>query len=143
VFVTVSASDEQCRKAIGDFWKNCKSANPFNQRDDRPVLVAKKIWPFLCVLHVISLDLHTSTSQTEAHIKTLLALKSTATNPLAGAATTWNALLVLVSAAAAEARALRRSDLPPELLADYDPAPHRNRWPAGSPDDSMNDLGRR
>jgi hypothetical protein len=180
---TVSASDEQCQKAIGDFWKDYTRANPFNQNDDRLVLVtlrgtnvlldhfsglldaaraaasaneferrlslkgfisrksikqcddirqiisdvdgrpigAKEIWPFLRVLHVISLDLHTSTSQTEAHIKTLLAMKSTATNPVAVAATTWNALLALASIAAPGARALRRSDLAPELLADHDP----------------------
>src|SRR5699024_1472487 len=37
---------------------------------------AEDLWPFLSVLHVLSLDLHTSTRQTEGHIKTLLALKS-------------------------------------------------------------------
>jgi hypothetical protein len=33
------------------------------------------IWPFLRVLDVVSLDLHTSTRQNEAHIRSLLALR--------------------------------------------------------------------
>ena len=134
---TVSAADDECKKAIGDFWKDFKKADPFNPQHDRLVLVtlrgtntllenfvglldcargaaagdefqrrlslagflsqksvhqcnelchivsalegtpviAKDLWPLLRLLHVLSLDLHTSTRQTEAHIKTLLALK--------------------------------------------------------------------
>jgi hypothetical protein len=36
-------------------------------------VTAADLWPFLRVLHVLSLDLHSSTRQTEAHIKSLLA----------------------------------------------------------------------
>lgn len=144
---TISAADDECKKAIGDFWKDFKEADPFNPQHDRFVLVtlrgtntllenfvglldcargaadgeeferrlslggfiskksvhqcndlceivstlegtpvtAKALWPFLCVLHVLSLDLHTSTRQTEAQVKTLLALKSTDPDPVAGA----------------------------------------------------------
>ncbi len=40
--------------------------------DGQPVRAAD-IWPFLRALHVLSLDLHTSTRQTEAQIKSMLA----------------------------------------------------------------------
>jgi hypothetical protein len=35
---TISAADEECKKAIGDFWKDFKKADPFNpeQRSPRP-----------------------------------------------------------------------------------------------------------
>ena len=132
----ISAADEQCSKATGDFWRDFTSAGgPFSSETDRFALVtlrgtnnllehfdglltcartardgeefaqrlatkgliSKKaihccselraivgaiekrnvaeaeIWSFLRCLHVLSLDLHTSTRQTEAAIKTLLA----------------------------------------------------------------------
>ncbi len=43
-----------------------------SELEGHPVTAAG-IWPFLRVLHVLSLDLDTSTRQTEAHIKSLLA----------------------------------------------------------------------
>lgn len=36
---TISAADEECKKAIGDFWKDFKKADPFNPEHDRLVLV--------------------------------------------------------------------------------------------------------
>ena len=36
---TVSAADDECKKAIGDFWKDFKEADPFNPQHDRFVLV--------------------------------------------------------------------------------------------------------
>ena len=36
---TISAADEECKKAIGDFWKDFKKADPFNPQHDRFVLV--------------------------------------------------------------------------------------------------------
>lgn len=158
---TISSANDECKKAIGDFWKDFKRADPFDPQHDRFVLVtlrgtdtllanfvglldcargaadgedfqrrltlngfiskksvhqcnelcnivsglegtpfvAKDLWPFLCLLHVLSLDLHTSTSQTEAHIKTLLALKSTDPDPVAGATSGWDSLLALASEA--------------------------------------------
>lgn len=178
---TISAADDECKKAIGDFWKDFKDADPFNVQHDRFVLVtlrgtntllenfvglldcargaadgkefenrlsldgfiskksvhqcnelckivsklegisvtAKELWPFLRVLHVLSLDLHTSTHQTEAHIKTLLALKSIDPDPVASAKVTWDALLTLASEAGPAARSLKRADLPAALVQAY------------------------
>ncbi len=178
---TVSAADDECKKAIGDFWKDFKKADPFNPQHDRLVLVtlrgtntllenfvglldcargaadgdefqrrlslegfiskksvhqcnelchivsalegtpviAKDLWPLLRLLHVLSLDLHTSTRQTEAHIKTLLALKSTDPDPVASATSAWDALLAFASEAGPAARSLKRADLPTGLVQAY------------------------
>jgi hypothetical protein len=178
---TISAADDECKKAIGDFWKDFKKAQPFNPQHDRFVLVtlrgtntlldnfvglldctrssadseefqrrlsldgfiskksvhqfnelckivgelegmhitAKEMWPFLRLLHVLSLDLHTSTRQTEAHIRTLLALKSTDQDPSASAKAAWNDLLTFASEAGPGARSLKRTDLPAALIQAY------------------------
>lgn len=178
---TISATDDECKKAIGDFWKDFKKANPFNPQYDRFVLVtlrgtntlledfiglldcargatdgeefqrrlslhgfiskksvhqcdelcrivsvlegtnvfAKDLWPFLCVFHILSLDLHTSTRQTEAQIKTLLALKATDPNPVTSATAAWEALLAFAGEAIPAARSLKRADLPPALIEVY------------------------
>lgn len=178
---TISAADEDCKKAIGDFWNDFKKADPFNPEHDRLVLVtlrgtntllenfvglldcarsaadceefqrrlslngfiskksinqcdvlckivsgleerpvtAKELWPMLRVLHVLSLDLHTSTHQTEAHIKTLLALKSTDADPLGSATAAWESLLARASEAAPAGRSLKRSDLPIALVQAF------------------------
>ncbi len=175
---TVSAADDECTKAIQDFWKDFKSPDRFSPANDRLVLVtlrgtntllehfagllncaraardgaefdtrlttegfisdkaadycvelckiirdlegrdvtAAEIWPFLRVLHVVSLDLHTPTRQTEAHIKSLLALTAREGDPVVIAGATWDAMLALASTAMSEARSLRRADLPQELL---------------------------
>jgi len=178
---TISPTDDECKKAIGDFWKDFKKADPFNPQHDRLVLVtlrgtntllkdfvglldcargaadceeflqrlslngfiskksvdqcaklceivsalegtpvtANDLWPFLRVLHVLSLDLHTTTRQTEAHIKTLLALKSTDPDPIASATAAWDALLTFASEAGPAARSLKRADLPTTLVQAY------------------------
>ena len=81
------------------------------------------IWSFLRLLHVLSLDLHTSTRQTEAQIKNLLA--STVTNKeedaLATADNSWNTLLVVASDAMPKAQSMRRADLPTELRLRHEP----------------------
>ncbi len=187
--LTISAADDECKKAIGDFWRDFKKADPFNPQYDRFVLVtlrgtntllenfsglldcargaadgkefqrrlslngfiskksvsqcnelctivsaledtpvtAENLWPFLCVLHVLSLDLHTSTRQTEAHIKTLLALKSTDSDPLASATAAWNRLLSFTSDANPAARSLKRTDLPDSLVLSYSEVGTRER----------------
>ena len=76
---------------------------------------ASDIWSFLRVLHVLSLDLHTSTRQTEAHIKSLLAHTVTEGDPLSAAGTSWNALLAFASTAIDEACSLGRGALPEEV----------------------------
>lgn len=179
--LTISAADDECKKAVGDFWRDFKKADPFNPQHDRLVLVAlrgtntllenfvglldcargaangeefqrrlsldgfiskksvsqcnelcqivsalegtpvtaKDLWPFLHVLHVLSLDLHTSTRQTEALIKTLLALKSADPGPVVSATAAWDALLSFASEAGPSARSLKRSDLPAALVQSY------------------------
>lgn len=178
---TISAANDECKKVIGDFWRDFKKADPFNPQHDRLVLVtlrgtntllenfvglldcargaadgeefqrrlsldgfiskrsasqcnelcqivsaleetpvtSKDLWPFLRVLHVLSLDLHTTTRQTEAHIKTLLALKSTDQDPIASATAAWDALLTFASEAGPAARGLKRADLPAPLVQAY------------------------
>jgi hypothetical protein len=178
---TISAADDDCRKAMGDFWKDFRHADPFKPQHDRFVLVtlrgtntllenfvglldcargatdgeefhrrlsldgfisrksvhqcnelchiisalegtpviARDLWSFLRVMHVLSLDLHTSTRQTEAHIKTLLALKSTDPDPVASATSGWNALLTFASEAGPAARSLKRADLPAALVEAF------------------------
>lgn len=178
---TISAADDECKKAIGDFWKDFKKADPFNPQHDRLVLVtlrgtgtllkdfvglldcargaadgeeflrrlslngfvskksvdhcaklceivselegtpvtAQDLWPMLRVLHVLSLDLHTTTRQTEAHVKTLLALKSTDPDPVASATAAWDALLTFASEAGPGARGVKRADLPAALVQSY------------------------
>ena len=85
-----------------------------------PVATAD-IWAFLRLLHVLSLDLGTSTRQTEAQIKTLLGHTVTGGKELADADDSWNRLLGVASAAITEARSLSRLDLPTELLRRHDP----------------------
>jgi hypothetical protein len=76
-----------------------------------PVTTAD-IWPLLRALHVLSLDLQSSTCQTEAHIKSLLASTAVEGDPVASAGTSWNELVQEASAAMAASRSLRRTDLP-------------------------------
>lgn len=78
-------------------------------------VTAADIWPFLRVLHVLSLDLDTSTRQTEAHIKSLLAHTATEGDAVGAAVASWNTLLGIASTAMTEARSLRLADLPGEL----------------------------
>lgn len=73
------------------------------------------IWSLLRLLYVLSLDLDTSTRQTEAHIKSLLAYTAIEDDPSAIAAATWNSLLTFASTAMAQAGSLHRADLPTEL----------------------------
>ena len=82
-------------------------------------VTAADIWPFLRLLHVLSLDLDSSTRQTEAHIKSLLAHTATEGDGVGAAGVSWNALLALASTAMSDARSLRRVDLPRELRQSH------------------------
>jgi hypothetical protein len=86
--------------------------------EQRPVMAAD-IWPFLRVLHVLSLDLHTETRQAEAQIKSMLALAATEGDPAASAAASWNDLVLEASTAMGSGRSLRRQDLPAATLARH------------------------
>jgi hypothetical protein len=74
-----------------------------------------EIWAFLRVLYVLSLDLHTGTSQTEAVIKTLLAQTTTDDDRLSLADRTWDALLAVAARGMAEALTFTRDELPEDL----------------------------
>lgn len=78
-------------------------------------VTAAEIWPFLRVLHVLSLDLHSGTRQTEAMIKTLLAHTTSEGDAISSVDASWNALLGLAGDAMPEARSFQYSDLPGDL----------------------------
>lgn len=180
---TVSATDNEFKKAVQDFWKDFKSSQQFSLATDRFALVtlrgtnallehfsglldcsraardgaeferslatpgflsakavqycdeirtiigetegrsvcAAELWPFLRVLHVLSLDLNSATRQTEAMIKTLLAHTTSEQDPLGAAETSWNALLREVGEGMPEARSFRRDDLPEALRQRHSP----------------------
>lgn len=171
---TVSATDDECKKAMQDFWKDYRNSTQFSISVDRFALVTlrgtntllehfsglldcarasndaaefehrlatpgfisaksvkyctdirsiigelegrdvsvSEVWPFLRVLHILSLDLTTSTRQTEAAMKSLLAHTADDQNPLAAAEATWNALLREAIDAMPRARSLHYEDLP-------------------------------
>ena len=181
---TVSASDDECKKAVQDFWQDFKNPEQFSQTSDRFALVTLRgtktlleyfsglldcarasrdgaeferrlstdgfinakavhywgeiqkiireteerdvsvaeIWSFLCVLHVLSLDLNSATGQMEAMIKSLLAHTTTNEQDKVGAAeASWNALLREVGEGMPEARCYRYGDLPEELRQRHTP----------------------
>ena len=72
-------------------------------------------WRFLKVLHILSLDLNTSSAQTEGFIKDLLACASQEPDSIAAAESTWQELLELVSAGMATAKSYKYADLPEAL----------------------------
>jgi conflict system STAND superfamily ATPase len=180
---TVSATDDECKKAVQDFWRDFRNPQQFSLTADRFVLVtlrgtntllehfsglldcsrasrdaadferrlatpgfvsakavqyceelrtiigetegrsvpAGEVWPFLRVLHVLSLDLNSSTRQTEAAIKTLLAYTTGEQDALGAAEASWNTLLREVGDGMPKARSFRRDDLPQGLRQRHSP----------------------
>lgn len=84
-------------------------------------LTTAELWSFLRVLHVLSLDLNTSTGNAESMVKTLLAHTTNGSNPTAAAEDSWNALLATAGEAMGEAKAFRREDLPAQLRERHSP----------------------
>lgn len=82
---------------------------------------AADIWPFLRVLHVLSLDLNSATRQTEAMVKTLLAHTAGDQDAMSVAEATWNDLLREVGEGMPVARSFRREDLPERLRQRHVP----------------------
>lgn len=76
---------------------------------------------FLRFIYLLCWDLNTATAQTEAWVKTLLALTSNQDDPIASATDSWNALLELIGSGSPQAASYRREDLPGELLAKHTP----------------------
>ena len=75
-----------------------------------------EVFPLLKVLHILSLDLATSTRQAEALMKSLLAFTATTQQKDDSASRTWNELIVLSAEGAAGAKAFRRDDLPVQMV---------------------------
>ena len=94
---------------------------------EEKLVTAADIWPFLRALHVLSLDLHSSTRQMEAHIKSMLAFTATDGDPVASADASWNELVVEASTAMVASRSLRRDDLPAATLARHGVIPTNER----------------
>lgn len=82
---------------------------------------AADLWPFLHVVHLLSLDLNTSTRQAEAAIKTLLAHSTHEPDAAGAAEATWNMLLNEVGQGMPTARQFRREDLPDALRQRHSP----------------------
>ena len=82
--------------------------------EGRPFTDAE-IWPLLRCLHVLNLDLQTSTRQIEALIKSLLAHTVEHLDGTGAAEKAWDTLLAIASDGMATARSFRRSDLPDAL----------------------------
>lgn len=79
-------------------------------------LTRSDVFPLLRVLHILSLDLATSTRQAEALMKSLLAFTATTEQKRDAADRTWNELIVLCAEGAAGAGAFQRDDLPSQMV---------------------------
>lgn len=89
-------------------------------------LDAQLYWKFLRVLNVLSFDLGTSTSSTEALVLSLLAhVASGPGDPKAIARATWVRLLEVASEGRQSAKTYRRESLPTDLLEQHEVAPSR------------------
>ena len=76
-------------------------------------------WRFLKAVRLLSLDLTTSTAQTEGFIKHGLALACTESNPIEAAESAWLKLIEFAASAAMGARTIKRQDLPEQLLSQH------------------------
>jgi hypothetical protein len=180
---TISASDQECKDTIGDFWKDFSENSDFSSDNDRlavatlrgtntllgpfatlldcartsrdardfehrlqtpgfvnatvvryfeeiktivseragrPVTI-NDLWPFLKVMNVLSLDLNTSTRQTEAQYKTLLAHTANGADPMGAADATWAALVQEAGEGMTHGKSYLRSDLPQVLRERHSP----------------------
>jgi len=78
-----------------------------------------QVYPLLRATHIISLDLATSTRQSEALMKSLLTFAANTTQKTETAARTWSELVILAAEAATTAKMFRREDLPEKILLEY------------------------
>jgi len=81
--------------------------------------VRATVYPLLKALHIISLDLATSTRQSEALMKSLLTFAAKSTQKTETAARTWSELVILAAEEATNAKMFRREDLPERILLEY------------------------
>ena len=88
--------------------------------EERGVSVSE-VWPFLCVLHVLSLDMSSASGHTESTIKNLLAYTAGVPTESGIASDTWNALLREAGVGMSEARSYQYENLPKELRQRHTP----------------------
>ena len=179
----ISTANEDCVKAILDFWDDFTDSERFNRRVDKLVLIVLRgtdtllsnfnslldcarsapdaakfqerlaaprylsttsrqqaasirsivdkrgpisvedFWEFLKVLHILSFDLNTATSQNEAWIKLLLAQTSKGPEPASLAEASWRELLELVSEGMPRGARFTRDDLPSSLRIRHSEVP--------------------
>ena len=79
-------------------------------------ILTKEVWEFVRVIHVLSLDLATSTRQTEAQMKSMLGQCAAGGDRTDVAGATWDELLRISSESAPAAASFVRSDLPDSLF---------------------------
>ncbi len=94
--------------------KHVKEIRDILEADGTPI-ANDAFWKFLRCLSILSFDLNTSTRQTEASIKSLLAQTAGGPDQIGAAKATWESLLAIVSSAMPGAREFTRDDLPHEL----------------------------
>jgi len=82
---------------------------------------AAQLWPFLRVLHVLSLDLNSSTRQAEAMAKSILAHTTNEQDAIGAADATWRALLELVGDKVPASPSFRIIDLPEDVRRRHSP----------------------
>ena len=79
----------------------------------------EEFWRFLKTVHILFLDLTSSTAQQEAVCKNQLALSKGGSDAMHVAENTWNSLLTISAASKSNARTLSRSDLPNVIRTQY------------------------
>ena len=100
--------------------RNCGSViRSIIEEADSSAPNGKDFWHFLKAVHLLGLDLTTSTAQAESMTKQALAMACELSNPLEVADTTWLKLIEVASSAAMGGRTLRRQDLPEDLLSRH------------------------
>ena len=88
--------------------------------EGRDVSVSE-VWPFLCVLHVFSLDLSSASGHAESTIKNLLTYTATDPTESGIARDTWNALLREAGEGMSQARSYQYENLPEDLRQRHTP----------------------
>jgi hypothetical protein len=84
-----------------------------------------EIFEFLKRLHLLSFDLNSSTAQTEAFIKSLLAHSAQGADKVGAANLTWNQLLALVGTGEPHAASFQHGDLPEDARQRHTAIPNQ------------------
>lgn len=99
----------------------CEAIKKIIEESNTDAITNALLWPFLKTLHVLPLDLASSTGQAEAAMKTLLAHTCSETDVIATASSSWNDLLRVAGGGMSHARTYGRVDLPADLRDKHFP----------------------